>query len=338
MGDGYTLMLDYLHTEQNDAALIVDATLEQIGTAPDGRPIYKSINRADPDCDVDPAAAACGNRNFNQDFILSNVIGSEGKSDVYSLSLSKAYDFGLDWTFGYAYTESEDVSPMTSSVAFSNYVNIAVSDPNNPGPARSNYNVRNRFTLRLNYRKAFFGDYETKFTLYGRVNEGVPFSPTYIDGGFTFGDTLDDRHLLYIPTGSSDPNVAFDPAFDQDAFFAYLRQSGLSKYGGRIAPRNSLTSSWWQKFDLRIQQELPGFKPEHRFSAFVVIENFGNLLNDDWGVLKEQSFPRSLPMVDFSIDTVNNQYVYEEFFTPAPQARVAEASLWKLIFGVTYDF
>lgn len=336
-GSDYRLMVDYLHTEKEDAAIIVDATLEQIGTAPDGRPLYQSIDRSDPDC-VDPTSPDCSGRLFNQDFILSNTRGDSGESDVWSMSLSKAYDWGLDWTFGYAYTESTEVSPMTSSVAFSNYVNVAVSDPNDPGVHRSNYNIPNRFTLRMNYRRAFFGDYQTKFTVYGRVNEGRPFSPTFVDGGFTFGDTLDDRHLLYIPTGPGDPNVSFAPGFDQQAFFDHIEQSGLSKYAGEIVPRNALTSGWWQKFDVRIEQELPGFNPEHRFAGFLIIENVGNLINDDWGVLKEQGFPRNQQLVGFSLDAANNQYVYEEFFTPAPQSRVADASLWNIVVGVSYDF
>ena len=179
--------------------------------------------------------ATCSSRNFLQDFILTNVKGSDGDTDVYSIALSKSHDWGLDWSLGYAYTDSSDVNPMTSSVAFSNYVNVSVSDPNDPGVATSNYVVKNRFTLVANYRQAFFGDNETKITLYGRVNEGRPFSPVFVDGGFTFGDTLDDRHLLYIPTGPSDPNVSFGPNFDQQAFFSYLRSHGLMKYAGGVA-------------------------------------------------------------------------------------------------------
>src|SRR3546814_8134617 len=50
-----TLFRSYLHTEKEDSALIVDATLEQVATAPDGRPIYQSIDRSDADCIADPA-------------------------------------------------------------------------------------------------------------------------------------------------------------------------------------------------------------------------------------------------------------------------------------------
>jgi len=340
MGDDYRLMVDYLHTEKEDSAFVVNANLEQIGTAPDGRPIYENIDRADPDCQVDPTSPDCGSRNFNEDFILTNVQGDDGDSDVFSLALAKAYDWGFDWTFGYAYTESSEVSPMTSSVAFSNYANMSLSDPSDPGAANSVYNIPNRFTLRLNFRRAFFGDNDTKFTLFGRVNEGRPFSPVFVDGGDAFGDSVDDRHLLYIPTGPSDPNVTFGPGFDTDAFFAYLNETGLNDYAGGIAPRNTFDSGWWQKYDIRIEQEFPGFNPEHHFSAFMLIENVGNLINDDWGVLKEQSFPYRQAVVEIDEDELhdNGVYIYEAFQSPAPQSRVADASLWEIRFGVSYSF
>jgi len=349
MGDGYRLLFDYLHTEKKDSAIIIDATLAQIATAPDGRPIYRSIDRSNANCLTIPpgppgnGAGQCPTR--TQDFILTNVDGPDGESDVYSLAISKAYDWGLDWTLGYAYVESSDVNPMTSSVAFSNYVNVSVSDPNGPALARSNYNIKNRFTLNLNWKHAFWGDNQTKVTLYGRVNEGRGYSPVFQGAGNVFGDTLNGRHLLYIPTGPGDPNVNFLPQFDQAAFFDYLERSGLDQYAGSIAPRNSLDSSWWHKFDLRISQEFPAFGEGHKLSAFIMVENLGNLIDDEWGVLREQSFPHVQQLVGLSDNTAgrppaiaNGQYQYLTFFSPAPQGRVADASLWEVRFGINYSF
>ncbi len=344
MGDGYRLMFDYLHTEKKDSAIIVDNTLEQIGLLPDGRPRYQSIDRSDPDCLTIPpgppgnGAGQCTSRSFAQDFILTNVVGDDGKSDVYSLAISKKHDFGLDWTLAYAYTESSEISPMTSSVAFSNYSLFAVNDPNDPGDARSNYEIKNRFTLNLNYKRAFFGDNETKITLYGRVNEGRAYSPTFNLGGNIFGDTIDGRHLLYIPSGPGDPAVVFGPTFDQAAFFSFLERSGLDQYAGGIAPRNSLDSSWWHKFDLRISQDLPSFIEGNKFSAFVMVENLGNLINDEWGVFYEQPFPHTQQLVNAALINNNTQYQYNTFFSPSPQGRVANASLWKIRLGINYSF
>ena len=61
-------------------------------------------------------------------FLLTNVKGDSGETTVLSFAVSKEYDNGLSVTASYAYTEANDVHPMTNSVAFSNYHKIAVSD------------------------------------------------------------------------------------------------------------------------------------------------------------------------------------------------------------------
>lgn len=344
LGNDYTLSGDIIYTESQDSAIIVDDTLVQIDTAPDGRPIYFPTDKSIPSCVADPLSDPDGcDRQFNGDFILTNVEGSDAESTSLSLSLSKAYDFGLDWTFGYAYTEADDVNPMTSSVAFSNYINVAVTDPNNPGLARSNYEIPNRFILRLNYEARWFGDLATRFTLFGSRNEGRPFSFTFLEqemfivGPSPFFNPDDDRSLLYMPSGPNDPNVVFADGFDQDAFFAYADANDLTRFGGGIVPRNSSRSDWWTKFDLRISQEIPGFTPEQSGNLFLVIENVGNLLNDDWGVLYERSFPRTAPIVQASLSDDGSQYVFEEFF-PQFQSRSAAASLWSMRVGFSYGF
>ena len=336
LGRDYTLSGDLIYTEAQDSPIIVDNTLLQTDTAPDGRPIYTSVDKSRPECIADPDFDDDCSRLFNSDFILTNVRGSDAESTSLSLSLSKSHDFGLDWTFGYAYTDADDVSPMTSSVAFSNYINVAVADANDPGLARSNYEIPNRFILRLNYEARWFGDLVTRFTLFGSRNEGRPFSYTFSEQEIFLTDDDDDRSLLYMPTGPNDPNVVFGDDFNQDAFFAYADANGLTRFGGGIVPRNSARSDWWTKFDLRISQEIPGFSPEQSGNLFLVIENVGNLLNDDWGVLYERSFPRTAPIVQASLNDAG-QYVFEEFF-PQFQSRSAAASLWSMRVGFSYGF
>lgn len=337
-GSDYVLSADVLLSKGQDSAIIRDSTLEQIDTAPDGRPIYTSIDRSDPDC-ANPTSPDCSDRSFNSDFILGNVDGGDSKQTALSFSLSKDYDFGLDWTLGYSYVKAEDVSPMTSSVAFSNFANIAVSDANNPGRAISNYQIPQRFVLKVGYSKQFFGDYDTRFTLFGSSNKGRPYSYVFDnDDGDIFGDGIDRRHLLYMPTGPSDPNVQFDAGFDQAAFFAFANQEGLSGYGGQIVPRNEFDSPWWTKFDLRISQEIRGFRPDDRASAFFVIENLGNLINDEWGILEEVGFPRSLNIVDADYDAAANQYIFQSFSETSVARRQTDASLWEVRVGVKYKF
>jgi hypothetical protein len=337
LGDDYVFGADYMYSRMSDAAIIVDSTLVEVGKAPDGRPIYHNIDKSDPDCSV-PLSSACGSRAFRSDYILSNTIGGDNEQQSFSLSLSKAHDFGLDWTLGYTYNKSKDVSPMTSFVAFTNYVSLATSDPNNPGDAKSNYQVPNRFALRMNYRHAFWGNNQTKFTLFASRNQGRPFSYTFDDEGFVFGDTLDGRHLLYVPTGPADPNVEFAAGFDQAAFFAFINANGLSEYAGGIAPRNEFDSDWWTKVDIRIEQEFPGFGEGHNFAAFLMVENLGNLIDDSWGVQDDAGFTRIHRIVEMESINANNQYVFGAFNEVPVQTVQANSSLWQVRFGVRYDF
>ncbi len=318
--EDYVLNADLLYSDLQDSAIIRNDTMTQTGTAPDGRPIYTD------------------SRAFNSDYILSNVLGSDGSSLSLSLGVSADYDWGLDWSVGYAYTDAEEVSPMTSSVAFSNYTSIAVSDPNNPGVATANYEIPHRFTFRVGYEAYWWDDNRTRFDLFGSANEGRPYSYTFSDGdGDVFGDFSNGRHLLYVPTGADDPNVMYGPNFDQSAFFAFLDESGLSGYAGEIAPRNDWNSGWWTTFDLRIEQEFPGFHPEHRFAGYITIRNFCNLLNDSWCTLEEVSFPRFQGVVE--LDGIDNgQYVYSEFTRPSGESRVADPSVYEIRIGLRYDF
>jgi hypothetical protein len=140
-----------------------------------------------------------------------------------------------------------------------------------------------------------------------------------------------------VPSGPSDPNVVFGPNFDVDAFFAYAEATGLMKYAGGIAPRNAFNSSWWTTFDLRIEQELPGFKEGHKFAAYVVFKNLCNLINDEWCVLKETDFPLMREIISTGMTADRSQYLYNEFFAVRP-GRQVEASLWEIAVGLTYRF
>lgn len=354
--DDATLLLDFIYTKDRNAAGIIDATLEQIATAPDGRPIYNRIDRADPACVSDITSQACidTDRPFAQDFILTNNDGGEQK--VFSASLFKEHEFdsGLraNWGLGYAFTDAKDRTPMTSAVAFSNYVLFSTSDPQNPPLANSNYEVPHRFTVRAGVSFPFFGEYETSMRLFGQISQSRPYSFVFDDGGDVFGDELDGRHLLYVPTGVDDPNVFFNPGFDTDAFFAQISNLGLDDYRGQIAPRNAFQSEWFSQWDLRIEQELPGLKDGHRTKMFVVLDNIGNLINDEWGVINQAGFPGEQELVALDEGVTNSdgligindagQYVFDSFVpltgTDAIFSPVTNASVWEIRFGVKYEF
>ena len=58
---------------------------------------------------------------------------------------------------------------MTSSVAFSNYVNRTFYDPEEEVLSTSNYNIEHRFTGVFNYTANWFGEYRTRFLFMVRL-------------------------------------------------------------------------------------------------------------------------------------------------------------------------
>jgi hypothetical protein len=225
---------------------------------------------------------------------------------------------------------------MASSVAGSNFTQTATSDMGYYASSPGNYEIPHRFTLRVAYGTEFFDGYETRFSLFGQANKGRPYSYAF-NGSDLFGDPAFGRQLLYVPTGVSDSKVTFAEGFDTDAFFAFVNASGLDKYAGGIAPRNSFYGSWWNKFDLKVTQELPAFANGHKASAFLVIENVGNLLNSDWGVLYQPGFPQIRRVVNASLDD-NNKLVYDRFLGNPGEGRVVGPSLWEMRVGINYKF
>lgn len=309
---GYQVDVDYLHTEFVDSAYYVDLSQEIVGTTAAGAPIYDFVEGED-------------------NFMLTNSDFDAG-SDILSVLAYKDWDFGLDASLGYSYTDGEDVVPMTSSVAGSNFDNVALIDLNNPRPGTSNYVVPHRFTLRASLGRNFFGDYETRFTLYGFVKEGQPqsfaMSSSDLEGGGFFG-----RHLLYVPDGGSDPNVVFAPGFPVDEFFDWVARQGL---GPGFVDRNSHHARWSNRFDLGVHQEVPlGFN-RVRGKVFVKVSNFANLLNDEWG--KQYDAPFFTPQVVDSSVNAAGQYVFEDFSERGVTELRQNQSLWVARWGLEVSF
>ncbi|MBQ4833715.1 TonB-dependent receptor [Pseudoalteromonas sp. MMG010] len=318
--DEYVISLDYLYSKKKNAAVMQDLALQDTGeTTFDGRPIYESIE---------------GRAN---EYLLTNVSGDSGQSSVLSAAVSKQWDNGVSVSFAYAYTDSDDVSPMTSSVAGSNYGNLAVTDPGNPGVASSDYEIPHRLTLTLGYSNEFVDGYATRFNLFSEAYKGLPYSYTFDGSDDVWGDNNwnGDRQLLYVPL-ENDPNVVYDMTADElNAFNEFIAENGLER--GEITGRNEENADWVVKVDFKVTQELPGFMDGHKGEAFFVIENLTNMLNDDWGVVKEGSFVGN-PMVSTSLDD-QGRYVYSGFnASNAGTATVNSASVWTMRVGVKYTF
>jgi len=273
----------------------------------------------------------------SDNYMLTNTTGNS-RARVFSLTLDKAFDWGLDVRFGYAYTSAEDVSPMTSFTAGSSFGNLATNDPNNPTAGNSNYVTPHRLTLRLAYAREFFGDNTTRITLLAYRKEGQPSTFTMSSDGLQ-GDSRGARHLLYIPTGPGDTAVNFGPNFDQAAFFAFASQYGYAP--GSFVERNGENADWSTRIDLRLDQEIPLFVDNLKGRVFLKVYNLGNLLNDDWGRQYDSPFS-SIRVIDGNYDASANGgvgvYNYDTFNPGDPTDLQSFRSLWEVRAGIEINF
>ena len=256
---------EFLFSESSDAPMIKHGDLEQVGTTSDGYPIYDSVRMPS--------------------FVLTNS-KQNPRSTVLSFSLEKEWD-NFYLSLGYAHANAKDVQPMTSSVAFSNYINRAFFDPEEDVVSTSNYEIEHRFAFTTRWMYEFGNNMDLTIALYGHANSGRPFSYAY--------------------DGTIDP-YNFTPYLD---FVPVVLEPGDK--------RNEETGSSWRKLDLKVSLDFPGFAEGHRASAFMVVDNLTNLLNDDWGVLYQHNFPRTVER-------------------GTAESRIGDVSRYEIRFGVKYDF
>ncbi len=341
LGDDWLFGADVLYTIQENPNIWQNLDLGVIATAPDGRPVYNS-------------QFGYGSSGA---LMLTNS-DLTPKTLVLSGYFNKSWDVGRFHSTvyaGYAYTDSEDVNPATSSTATSNFENVAAIDYNNPIIARSNYGVKHNITARWDVGYEFFKDLETRMSIFGQLNSGKYFSYTFdtnggsdaIAGGANlFGDSDDSerRSQIYVPTGPSDPLVDFSMLSTQQIndLFNYFQEVGLDQYAGGIAPRNGFKSDWWGKIDLRFEQQLPGLRDGDKLRLILDIDNFTNLLNDDWGVYREFVFGNSghnAPIIESALSADGSQFVFTDVdLSAADQDIIRNVSTWKINFGIRYDF
>lgn len=287
LGDGWLFGAQLLYDKNVYGYTWTDArSIQTGGTLPDGRPRYFQL----------PVGLASTNR----DLLLTN--STKGRAWFATFRFAK--DFG-DLSIDGSYTRSDvkDVANLTSSTASSNYQNNVFVDPNNVAYGRSIYEYTDQWKFGLDYTKEFFGDNKTRFSLFGEYRSGRPYSLTMLENvggrGAVFGTVGNlGKQLLYVPT-LNDTRVSFDSAASETAFNTLVTNLGLDKYRGRIIPKNSQTSADFFKVDLHMSQEIP-VSGTAKIELFADIENVLNMIDSDWGALRQVPFDYTSTLVRVS--------------------------------------
>ena len=318
LNNGLTLGAEWLHTRVKQGLAYRHLNLGgATTTGPDGRQMFWNTGGQNPACydgNATPlATGACATNNANaqqrptsrflnnRNFADVTVIEKADQGSGNAITVSAAQnlrELGLSWNAAFTRTSATEVSPLTSSTAFSNWANRAVFNPNESVAARSASLVRNRVNVSVNWARAFVGTYQTSFGLFYEGREGRPYSWTFNND--INGDGISGNDLLYVPRAPGSGEVLFrlpgqtvaaSGAAAEAKFWTIVEgEKALNGARGTTVGRNNATSTFYNSFDMRLSQEIPGFAKGHKGVISLDILNFANLLNKRWGHIEEMGF------------------------------------------------
>ncbi len=334
-----TLVADLMYTKDlQDVYQFGANRKEATQTMYDGRPYYPN------------AAAYTYNSSLggNAGSVLMNT--DQGHSFNLSLGVNLDNYKGLSGSLFYNHTSAQTTTDNSGSNASSAWgATPNIGSPNDIFLASSMGALPHRVVGHLSYE---FGGLK-----YGQTTVSVYYSGAH-QGRYSFtynGDVNGDAiggDLLFIPTNASDVNFVPANGFtveQQRAAFNELMNnvSYLSDNKGKMADRNAVLMPWYNRFDVRILQDLftniGGSKNSIQLSLDFV--NFANLLNSDWGVRKQLIPNASTPLSvvtrgtnpTFRMNTANidgNVVLPTEMYQDVRTL----GTTWSMQFGLRYIF
>ena len=232
----------------------------------DGRPLYEDVSGT-----------------FNGCYYLTNT--DKGDATNYIFKVEKPYgDFPLWGIVSYTYGEANVVNEGTSSQASSNWRYMEAFDPNNLPLSASDFQVRHRGMININYEFNRNNRWSTVVSVYWNRQSGKPWSNYY--GYWNSGSINNDRQtrndLIYVPTGADDV-VITNGTWEQ--LEAYLSSIDILKYGGSYAPRNASQQPYVTQTDLGIRQNIP-IPGDSSLQVSLDIANFWNLIDSNSGLVQ----------------------------------------------------
>ncbi len=289
------------------------------------------------------------------------VLGNSGSSYNYSLTaqLDKAFTKNFFARIAYNYAVAKDLG-SAGSIAFSSWRdNLSVQGNNLPTLSLSNNDLRHRAIAVLSYRQDWGSVASTQITVFGEGRVQNNYSYTYA-GDYNL-DGVSGNDLIYIPKNADELQfrdiltsagaVQFTVDQQKAAWTKFAAQdSYLKDRAGQYAERNGGLLPWVYNIDLSVVQEfhmkIAGRR--HTLQVRGDIFNFGNLINNEWGVGKTLNTNAPLRVAltqtgsaiaplnnvpQVQMVPVNNSLDYTTYRT-----RASLGDVWQAQLGVRYIF
>ncbi len=243
------------------------------------------------------------NDNVSNAIVLANKNSGDFKS--MTLKLEMPYRKGV-WG-SLAWTTSNATDFMSAgSIASGSWTSArAVNGNNNLYLSNSDFNIPNRIVGLFGYRLEYGGEFggATSISVGYVGSQANPYS--YTISGDMNGDRVNNNELIFIPLKGTDIKFApltvgsttYSEANQQGALEKYIQQDKyLNANRGKYAERNASTIPMLHRFDVSVVQEfyvkVKGKRNTLQLRADIL--NFGNMINDSWGVSQRVTNPQIL--------------------------------------------
>lgn len=256
-------------------------------------------------------------------FLQVVELGNSEEDRTYSLTFQaqKRYSDRLELNTSYTFSDAEDISGLTSSIATSNIgFNPVKGNPNDPERATSDYETRHKFVLGGSYDVANW----FTWSLFWVGTAGDKYSYTYdgdvnADGYEAPNASNRNNDLLYVPTGPEDITLV-DPAAWTNINAYIESEDCLRDNRGQILSRNICEEPWRNRVDTRFTFRIPTVSSQN-IELTLDILNVLNMLNEDWGLNEGVQFQTIDLLVLQGWDDANNRGIFQ----PAGGLRLDES-------------
>ena len=301
------------------------------------------------------AAAAAHNPNLgaNSGVVLTNT-DVNGHSFSATVGLTVPSYNGISASVYYTYSEAKTISDNPGSNASSAWVGSpSINSPNDQNLFYSAYSIPHSVKGHISYRKTYYNNLATTFSLFYNGAHSGRFSYTYNSDLNRDGINAD---LLYLPQNSSSltfanltaGGVTYTPAQQREAFDKFVEANGLDKYRGQYLPRNAFLMPWRDRFDFRMLRDLMvGLGKDSRsLQLSLDILNIGNMVNKNWGVA--QTFNNAQRLLNVAsvtpdgVPTFRMNTIVDNGQTVLPTTPFRNVSTnsttWSMQIGLRYNF
>ena len=266
-----TISAELVYSKIDQALFIRNENLKPLagGLSADGRQRFSG----------NPAAGAVANAlnpGFLDLFHVKNVSVGESTyaSVVWDRPVKNKWGFTVAYTRGHS-TEAQAVGQTTASGSWQRNVVFNQGATEN---GISDFQIKDRVQVSLVRQFEFIKKWKTTAALYYEGRTGNPYSFVYSTD--LNGDGRADQDAVAVPTGLSDPRFDFSgmTSAQQDAMFAFINSSGLARFAGGIAPKNTFSEPWVNRLDLKLSQQIP-IHGSAKLSLFFDFVNFGSFIS-----------------------------------------------------------